>query len=54
MLLSPFNKLMLSRYAGVDSIPVYEIAYTGSMRVRGLAEVGIRALMPEVSRLGAT
>jgi O-antigen/teichoic acid export membrane protein len=53
MLLSPFNKLMLSRYAGVASIPVYEIAYTGSMQIRSLAEAGIRALMPEVSRLGA-
>jgi O-antigen/teichoic acid export membrane protein len=53
MLLSPFNKLMLSRYAGVASVPVYEIAYTGSMQVRALAEVGIRALMPEVSRIGA-
>jgi len=53
MLLSPFNKLMLSRYAGVASIPVYEIAYRGSMQIRGLAEVSIRALMPEVSRLGA-
>ena len=54
MLLSPFNKLMLSRYAGVASIPIYEIAYTGSMQVRGLAEAGIRALMPEVSRIGVT
>lgn len=52
MLLSPFNKVMLSRYAGVASIPIYEIAYTGSMQIRGLAEAGIRALMPEVSRLG--
>ncbi len=51
MLLSPFNKLMLSRYVGVSSIPVYDIAYTGSMQVRGLAEVGLRALMPEVSRI---
>lgn len=53
MLLSPFNKLMLSRYAGVASIPMYEIAYTGSMQIRGLTEAGIRALMPEVSRIGA-
>ncbi len=51
MLLSPFNKVMLSRYAGVASIPIYEIAYTGSMQIRGLAEAGIRALMPEVSRI---
>lgn len=53
MLLDPFNKLMLSRYAGVSSIPVYEIAFKGSMQVRSLFEVGLKALMPEVSRIGA-
>ncbi|MEW6291347.1 MAG: oligosaccharide flippase family protein [Thermodesulfobacteriota bacterium] len=52
MLLSPFNKMMLSRYAGVAAMPVYEIAYNGSVQVRALAEVGLRALMPEISRIG--
>lgn len=52
MFLHPFNKLVLSRYAGVSSVPVYEIAYNGSMQVRGLIEAGLKALMPEVSRLG--
>jgi len=53
MLFSPFNKLMLSRYAGVATIPVYEIAFTASMQVRGLIEAGLRALMPEISRISA-
>lgn len=53
MLLSPFNKLMLSRYAGVSTIPVYEIAYNGSMYVRAVIAAGLRALMPEISRLAA-
>jgi O-antigen/teichoic acid export membrane protein len=53
MLLSPFNKLMLARYAGVSTIPVYEIAFNGSMQVRALIAVGLSALMPEVSRIGA-
>ncbi len=53
MLLSPFNKLMLSRYVGVGSIPIYEIAYNASMQVRCVAEAGLRALMPEISRIGA-
>jgi O-antigen/teichoic acid export membrane protein len=53
MMLSPFNKLMLSRYAGVSSIPIYEIAFRGSMEVRSLVEAGFRALMPEISRIGA-
>jgi len=53
MFLHPFNKLMLSRYAGISSIPIYEIAFNGSTQVRGLFEVGLRALMPEISRIGA-
>lgn len=53
MFLSPFNKLMLSRYAGVSTIPVYEIAFTGSMQIRALFEAPLRALMPEISRIGA-
>ena len=53
MLGSPFHKLMLSRYAGVSSIPVYEIVYNGSMQIRSLFEVGLRALMPEISRISA-
>ncbi len=51
MFLSPFNKIMLSRYAGVSTIPVYEIAYNGSMQIRALFEAGLRALMPEISRI---
>lgn len=53
MLGSPFNMLMLSRYAGVSTIPVYEIGFKASMQVRGLIEAGFRALMPEISRIGA-
>lgn len=53
MLFSSFNKLMLSRYVGVSSIPVYEIAFRGSMQVRGLIEAGLKALMPEISRISA-
>ena len=53
MLFSPFNKLMLSRYAGVSAIPIFEIAFRGSMQVRGLVEAGLRALMPEISRISA-
>jgi len=53
MLLNPFNKLMLSRYVGVSAITIYEIAFTGAMQIRALFEVGLRALMPEISRIGA-
>ncbi len=53
MLISPFNKLMLSRYVGVAAVPIYDIAFRGSMQIRGLIEAGLRALMPEISRVGA-
>ncbi len=51
MLFDPFNKLMLSRYAGVSTIPVYEIAFKGGTQIRGLVEAGLKAMMPEVSRI---
>jgi len=53
MLFSPFNKLMLSRYAGVATVPVYEIAFAASMQIRALFEAGLRATMPEISRANA-
>jgi len=53
MLLNPFNKLMLSRYVGVSVLPVYEIASGMSMQARGLVVAGLRAMIPEISRLGA-
>ncbi len=53
MLLSPFNKLILSRYVGVSSVPIYEIAFKGSAQIKGLFEVGLRAMMPEISRISA-
>jgi O-antigen/teichoic acid export membrane protein len=53
LLMSPFNKVMLSRYAGVASVPVYEIGYQAAMQIRALLEAGFRALMPEISRLDA-
>lgn len=53
ILLDPFNKLMLSRYAGVSTIPVYEIAFKASMQTRALIQAGLVALVPEVGRIGA-
>ncbi len=53
MLLHPFNKLILARFVGLNTIPIYEIAFSGSMQVRSLLEVALRSLMPEISRLAA-
>jgi O-antigen/teichoic acid export membrane protein len=51
MALSPLNRVLLSRYAGVAVLPTYEIAYGSAMRVRSLIESGLRAMMPEISRI---
>jgi len=45
----PLNKLLLSRYAGLAVVPVYEIAFTGSMRLRALFEMAVRPIMPALS-----
>ncbi len=51
MLVSPVNKLVLSRHLGTASLPVYEMAFTGSMQVKGLVIAGHVAMIPEISRL---
>ncbi len=53
MLFDPFNKVLLSRYAGVAAIPVYDIAYRGSVQMRSVVAAGLRAMIPEISRIGA-
>jgi len=53
MLLTPFNKIMISRYIGLESVAVYEIVYNSAMSMRSIAASGIGALTPEMSRLSA-
>ncbi|MCP4614318.1 MAG: oligosaccharide flippase family protein [Planctomycetes bacterium] len=53
MLFGPMNKVILSRYLGVASIPIYEIAFRGGMQIRGLLIAGHRPMIPEISRLSA-
>jgi O-antigen/teichoic acid export membrane protein len=50
LLLHPFNKLLLCRYAGPASLPIYQIAFQGALQLRALIQFPIRAIMPEVSR----
>lgn len=47
----PFNRFMLARFAGVESLPVFDIAYRGSFQIRGIINAAFRALLPEVSRI---
>jgi O-antigen/teichoic acid export membrane protein len=51
MAFSPVNRILLARSAGIATLPVYEIAFNTGMRVRSLLEGGLRALMPEISRI---
>jgi len=45
----PFNKLLLSRYVGLAAVPVYEMAFVSSMRLRGLFEMATKPIMPLLS-----
>lgn len=54
ILIAPLNKVALSRFVGVESLPVYEIALKGTGMLRSLAESPLRAIMPEISRIWST
>ncbi len=49
VMLLPFTRLMLSRYAGLEAVAVNDMCLTGSMRVRSLFDAAFRPMMPEVS-----
>jgi O-antigen/teichoic acid export membrane protein len=49
----PLTKLLISRYAGVDSVTIYEIAVSSVRNIRTLIVAALRALFPEFSRLSA-
>ena len=51
MMLIPFTRLMLSRYAGLEAVTVNDMCLTGSMRVRSIFDSAFRPMMPEVSSL---
>ena len=53
VLFVPVNRVLLAQHAGPAAVSIYELAYNGSMRFRNLFETGLRAVMPEVSRLSA-
>jgi O-antigen/teichoic acid export membrane protein len=53
MLISPFNKLIIARFIGIQFIPVYEIAYNGAMQIRAFSDAALRPLIPELSKLYA-
>jgi O-antigen/teichoic acid export membrane protein len=50
LFLQPLNRLVLCRYAGTSGLAVYEIAHKLSYQLRAVADVAVRAIMPEISR----
>lgn len=51
MFLVPFNKVIISKYAGLDEVTYFDIANRGVRQFRNVFVMGIRAIMPEISRL---
>lgn len=45
----PVNRIVLARYAGLASVPVYDIAYSATMHARALVESSFRSLGPAVA-----
>ncbi|MCU1258747.1 MAG: polysaccharide biosynthesis protein [Bryobacterales bacterium] len=54
MLVNPINRVLISRFIGVSAIPIYDIAYTGTMKIRNFLEIGFRPLLPALSSLQAS
>ena len=53
LLVSPLNRIAIARYVGIQAVPVYEIAFNGTMQIRNLLAASSSALLPEISRLAA-
>lgn len=51
MFLHPFNRFAIARWSGIEDVPVYEIAFSGSFQLRAIFESAVRALAPEASRI---
>ncbi len=51
MLTQPFNKVIIARYIGLSEVTYYEVALKGVASLRGLYEMGLKAIMPKVSEL---
>jgi O-antigen/teichoic acid export membrane protein len=52
MMSDPFNKIVVTRYVGLSSVVLYEIATRTGAQIKAVCNPALRALMPEVSRLG--
>ena len=48
VMVSPLNKVLLSRFAGLAGVSQFDIAYSLAMRIRSVFECGLRALIPQI------
>ncbi len=53
MFISPFNKIILSRYVSIEAVVVYEIGYRISNQLKSVYHTFFKALLPEVSKESA-
>jgi len=51
MFLTPFNKAVIARYIGLSGVTYFEIANRAASQLRSVFDMGLRAIMPEISRL---
>ncbi len=49
----PLNKLFVTRFAGIAAVPIYDISYAASFKIRSFLESGFRSLTPAFSGLNA-
>lgn len=49
MAFMPLNRILLTRFVGVEAVPIFEIAWTGAIQVRHLLNTPLQALMPDFS-----
>ena len=49
----PINKLLLCRYCGVASVPIYEMSVRISLQLRSFIEAALKPMLPEVSYTNA-
>ena len=54
MLLQPFNKVVIARYISLSGVTYFEIANSAVMQLRSIFDMGIRAIMPEISKLSVS
>ena len=54
MLMISFNKVIIARYTGLSSVSYLEIASRAVTQLRSIFDIGIKAIMPEISRVSVS